>query len=196
MMRRLTNFMALTSILLFVLALAAFSPRPLAVRVWSSPGSAKFLVAGTGGLYWITQQATLPPDGSWTADVRTFGSLQVLVRGQGVKAGVTMTSGFLTHRGRSRFSFFRAPAIRVQFFAPDGTIAFCGFVYSGGGMPFWAAAVVTGLLPGAWLVGQLRRRRLRNRADHGLCAGCGYDLRASPDRCPECGCVPAMDPTA
>jgi hypothetical protein len=50
-------------------------------------------------------------------------------------------------------------------------------------IPFWPIALVTAIWPIAWL----RSLRRRYRFHHGLCVACGYDLRATPDRCPECG---------
>jgi hypothetical protein len=50
--------------------------------------------------------------------------------------------------------------------------------------PLWSAALLFTLPIVPALFGRLRRAR-RNTA--GLCTSCGYDLRATPDRCPECG---------
>jgi len=57
--------------------------------------------------------------------------------------------------------------------------------------PIWPLVIITGLLPLGWLLKWRHRRRREYRTTHGLCLSCGYDLRATPDRCPECGTVPA-----
>jgi hypothetical protein len=42
-----------------------------------------------------------------------------------------------------------------------------------------------------------RLHRRRDRIRRGLCAVCGYDLRASKNRCPECGqMIPIPAPTS
>jgi hypothetical protein len=51
-------------------------------------------------------------------------------------------------------------------------------------VPCWFIAVAAGVLPIGAFSGHLRRARRRSR---GLCPACGYDLRATPGRCPECG---------
>jgi peptidoglycan/LPS O-acetylase OafA/YrhL len=51
------------------------------------------------------------------------------------------------------------------------------------------------ILLGSILAAFVLRRRTRNRLEQrlraGLCINCGYDLRATRGRCPECGTVPA-----
>jgi len=49
-------------------------------------------------------------------------------------------------------------------------------------------------LPCAWLILQTMRRRTKAR-NALTCSKCGYDLRATPDRCPECG-TSAIGPPA
>jgi hypothetical protein len=51
-------------------------------------------------------------------------------------------------------------------------------------VPYWFLALCTGLLPAVWVRHRIRRRRALRT---GCCVYCGYDLRGSPDQCPECG---------
>jgi len=56
----------------------------------------------------------------------------------------------------------------------------------------WALVLVSGAWPATSIVLLMRRTRRRRLARAGCCAKCGYDLRASPDRCPECGALPEV----
>lgn len=53
--------------------------------------------------------------------------------------------------------------------------------------PTWMPFGATLPLPLSWLLTRLSKRRFRA----GCCPTCGYDLRATPNRCPECGTVPS-----
>jgi hypothetical protein len=52
--------------------------------------------------------------------------------------------------------------------------------------PHALPAAVFAIAPACWLFFSPHRRRAK-RLKRGLCPTCGYDLRATPDRCPERG---------
>jgi hypothetical protein len=57
-------------------------------------------------------------------------------------------------------------------------------------VPLWFPLALCTALP-TWQF--VARWRQRHRLAPGACRICGYDLRATPDRCPECGTVPPKE---
>ena len=67
-----------------------------------------------------------------------------------------------------------------------------------GGRPEWlrrlsgVAMLPVGIGLGAAMLYRRHRHASGPPTAPGLCRSCGYDLRASPERCPECGTVPEV----
>ena len=55
-------------------------------------------------------------------------------------------------------------------------------------VPYWIL-LLPGLAGPYWVGRMLRWRRQQRWRVSGRCTGCGYDLRATLDRCPECGAI-------
>ena len=211
MTRRLFNILAGLSLLVFLATLALWANTHFAghraIRLRSGPGRAQFLILGGGGVYAVTQHATLPADGSWTVDAEEYGRIKIaaapggelvvgappggtppgILRAAAMDLATMQISGFRPPPGRLGFAASRTTGPRMTFVAPAGGMSTCTVTYHAVGVPFWAIATASALAPGAWLYQTVHRRRRLRRASRGQCVACGYDLRATPGRCPECG---------
>ena len=84
------------------------------------------------------------------------------------------------------FDRFGFAVVKMRERTDPGTLS----VTTGVLAPLWSWALVTGVLPALWVARRRRASIAARRRCAGQCEGCGYDLRASPDRCPECGTEP------
>ena len=69
----------------------------------------------------------------------------------------------------------------------DGTMVVYPSILS---IPYPVVALLLLVVPAVRVVA--RRRVASNRRRAGQCENCGYDLRATSGRCPECGIVPPL----
>jgi hypothetical protein len=98
--------------------------------------------------------------------------------------GLTLRSG-----GGFGFTMVRVPTAGLTP-AQQESIRKLGSVFQAVVVPDWFIVILTFVLPGRWVRRLHRKRKWIRR---GCCGECGYDLRASPDICPECGTAVAVD---
>jgi hypothetical protein len=86
----------------------------------------------------------------------------------------------------------------LKLFKPPPTTLPKGAVWAGisqatvyAQLSYWELLAFFAVLPAFWVVRYMRDRRKLMRSNRGACPSCDYDLRATPDRCPECGTIPA-----
>src|SRR5205814_2367741 len=61
-------------------------------------------------------------------------------------------------------------------------------------LPYWAIFASSAILPFIAARKRWRSRQRRLRTIGARCPNCNYDLRATPDRCPECGAITKRQP--
>jgi len=182
---------------------------PLFGRLLNLAAAFSLLLCVTAAAVWVRSYhaddafsiARLQFDGQWTFRLQD----QLRVSAGVMEYSHTLASGTgPTYRASAEQwatlnRRLRKPTVSGSMSKGQPVVSFCGFEYArqeyirrDGSVclgvyhvqfPLWAPVGLTAVFPtlrfGIWL----RRRR----TDHGQCAKCGYDLRASPDRCPECG---------
>ena len=170
MIRRLFTILSILSLLLCV-AMAGMWVRSYWIMEdigWERP-AAVIAVAGSRGQVLFYRDIETPPG----AAARPLGFQH---HSGGPTIPMTQLIGSLTPNYYSFFGFAAARGEATKLIRFELVV-----------LPHWFLVFITSLLPiRCWMLWRGRRCRERRQAEN-RCVHCGYDLRATPDRCPECG---------
>jgi hypothetical protein len=156
----------------------------------AAPNTYDFLVFADGSL--ILARQGIGTDASFEGSASEFGTFSFSTRGSTplkIAAGqITVQGSQITLKadpitGNIRHGFLWTNLNGATLSTPLARVQLtCRAI----GAPMWILGAPL-LLPLA--ITSIRNRRSVRRRRAGLCVCCGYDLRASPERCPECGQV-------
>lgn len=138
---------------------------------------ARFVGSSAGSMRLMRQRVTWDAPSGLQGDAGTLGF--IFLRDNRSVAGLISRLDLEPTRERLGFGWGD-----YSMFSPNPTGGGFKFEYSVVAIPYWPLLVMTAIAPAIWL---RRRWVLHHRWKLGLCLACGYDLRASPGQCPECG---------
>ncbi len=191
------NTLALISALLCSTTIALWVRGHFVIDVWAShlyaPAArtldSHLIVAANGWLV-STKSTTVMPPGAraplWNHPMDSSWSH--------VSAPLTPPSAPPSPSDDAWLVFWRDSSTAARPASPSGSSlqTFQVAFFREGGVRLMGVIAVSSALPALWVLLRIRARRRAGKA--GCCPVCGYDLRASPLQCPECGRMRSEEP--
>jgi hypothetical protein len=166
-------------------------PRMKRFRRWSFNGISAlslFLFVVTAVLW---ARSHYDHDFFYCRSVNNHPSLIAIASDASGRLGLTVSHGVTPFQERFRWISYKNYANDLD--PPDSWLGLSFTHLAAGGIdersirfPNWILALLFAVFPITWLFNRTLGRTILG----GHCIHCGYDLRATPDRCPECGTVP------